>query len=119
MPIEAALEGVERQNGTMTFAVSQLTPTPKTLQLALLQLAGLDVVVQVVANRVEGSADLAAEAGHGGNRAESDQTSNQGVFDQVLAGLILHKGDNRLLDFLHHGSSPVVLRLSLVSASVI
>src|ERR1035438_1816047 len=103
----------------MNRAVSQLTPTSKTLQLAKLQFAGLDVVVQVVADRVECSADLAAEAGHGGNRAESDQTSNQGIFDQVLAGLILHKGGKRLLDFLHHGSSPVRLRLSLVSASVI
>src|ERR1035438_1011111 len=103
----------------MNRAVSQLTPTSKTLQLAHPQFAGLDVVVQVVADRVECSADLAAEAGHGGNRAESDQTSNQCVFDQVLPGLIVHKGDNRLLDFLHHGFSPVVLRLSLVSASVI
>src|ERR1039457_2563714 len=118
MPIEA-LEGAERQNGTLNRAVSQLTPTLKALQLEHLPFAGLDVVVQVIANRVECSADLAAEAGHGGNRAESDQTSNQGVLDQVLSGFILHKGDKRLLDFLRHGSSPVGLRLSLVSASVI
>src|ERR1017187_1624663 len=88
----------------MNRAVSQLTPTPKTFQLAYLQFANLDVVVQVVADRVECRADLAAEAGHGGNRAESDQTSNQGVFDKILAGLILHKGNKRLLDFHHHGS---------------
>src|SRR5208283_2522657 len=72
-----------------------------------------------VANRVECVADLARESGHGDNRAQTDQTRNQRVFDQVLARLVLYEGGKHMLDVLHIDISPEVLHIGPGSASVV
>jgi hypothetical protein len=44
--------------------------------------------LEAVADRVELIADLVGEALHGHNRAERNQSSDERVLDQVLAGFI-------------------------------
>ena len=61
----------------------------------------LDRAGQAAANAVEGGADLGGQAGHGAHCGETDEAGDESVFDEILAGLILHQSGKQQGDILH------------------